>query len=90
MMTTDNVLDGNAAAGPLLEIFSVDLTAAHGRCDECGRVCALAETVLYNHAPGLVVRCTGCDAVLLRLVDNGTRAWLDLRGLSYLQIDRAQ
>ena len=88
MMTTDNVLDGNAAAGPLLEIFSVDLTAAHGRCDQCGRVCALAETVLYHRAPGLVVRCAGCDAVLLRLVDSGKHVWLDLRGLSYLQIDR--
>jgi NAD-dependent SIR2 family protein deacetylase len=88
MMITDNVLDGNAAAGPLLEIFSVDLTAAHGRCEKCGRVCALAETVLYDRAPGLVVRCAGCEAVLLRLVDSGSRLWLDLRGLSYLQIDR--
>jgi phage FluMu protein Com len=88
MIITDNVLDGNAAAGPLLEIFSVDLTAAHGRCEQCGRVCALAETVLYERAPGLVIRCAGCDAVLLRLVDSGTRVWLDLRGLSYLQIDR--
>jgi phage FluMu protein Com len=87
-MITDNVLDGNAAAGPLLEIFSVDLTAAHGRCEKCGRVCALAETVLYDRAPGLVVRCAGCEAVLLRLVDSGEHVWLDLRGLSYLQIDR--
>jgi hypothetical protein len=34
------------------------------------------------------VRCRGCDEVLLKLVDNGDRVWLDLRGLSYLEIAR--
>jgi hypothetical protein len=48
----------------------------------------LAETALYDRAPGLVVRCRGCDEVLLKLVDNGDRVWLDLRGLSYLEIAR--
>lgn len=88
MTGTANPLDGNAAAGPLLELFAVDLTAASGRCEHCGRVCVLAETVLYDRAPGLVVRCRGCDGVLLRLVDSGDRIWLDLRGLSYLEITR--
>lgn len=85
---TANPLDGNAAAGPLLELFSIDLTAASGRCDHCGRVSVLADTVLYDRAPGLVVRCRGCDGVLLKLVDSGERIWLDLRGLSYLEITR--
>jgi hypothetical protein len=44
---------------------------------------------LYARAPGIVLRCPGCDAVLLRLVqDPGPpgRTWLDLRGLAVLQV----
>ena len=40
---------------------------------------------MYASAPGTVARCAGCDAVLLRLVRGPGRAWLDLRGLAYLE-----
>jgi len=82
-------LDGNAAAGPLRELFAVDLTAAVGRCVGCGRTGAMGGVRVYAHAPGLVLRCPSCDAVLLRLVrDEGppVRTWLDLRGLTVLQV----
>jgi Family of unknown function (DUF6510) len=81
-------LDGNAAAGPLSEVFSIDLTAAKGRCDHCGAVGHVAEAVVYGDAPGLVVRCRSCEGVLLRLVENADRIWLDVRGLTYLEIER--
>ncbi|MDU0287802.1 DUF6510 family protein [Saccharothrix longispora] len=29
-------MDGNALAGPLAEVFAVDLTAARARCGSCG------------------------------------------------------
>jgi hypothetical protein len=83
--TTDRHLDGNAAAGRLREVFAVDVTAAHGQCVACGSVAPLAETRLYVDAPGLVLRCAGCDSVLLRLVSGGGRHWLDVRGLAYVQ-----
>jgi Family of unknown function (DUF6510) len=82
-------LDGNAIAGPLMEIFSIDLTSASGKCDHCGSVRHLAEAVVFMDAPGHVVRCRSCDGVLLRLVVSDDRMWLDVRGLSYLQIERA-
>jgi hypothetical protein len=34
--TTDNYLDGNAAAGELSKIFNMDFTAAEGQCAHCG------------------------------------------------------
>ena len=34
----DSVLDGNAAAGALREIFVADVTTAHIQCDACGSV----------------------------------------------------
>ena len=39
-----------------------------------------------DHAPGVVARCPTCEQVLMRLVRDPGRAWLDLRGLSYLQL----
>lgn len=80
-------LDGNAAAGDLRTIFAVDVTAATGQCAACGLTAPLGTAQLYNQAPGLVVRCTGCDSVLLRLVNAPGRAWLDVRGLRYLQLE---
>jgi hypothetical protein len=34
----------------------------------------------------MVARCPTCDAVLLRLVRGPDRAWLDLRGVTSLQL----
>jgi hypothetical protein len=79
-------LDGNAAAGELGEIFAVEVTTAAGRCAGCGRTAALADVHVYVQAPGMVARCPICDGVLYRLVRAPGRAWLDLRGLAYVQL----
>lgn len=79
-------LDGNAAAGDLATIFAVDVTAATGQCAGCGRAAPLGTALAYRDAPGLVLRCPGCDAVLLRVVSAPGRTWLDVRGLTYLQV----
>jgi ribosomal protein S27E len=86
-MTSSNLwTDGNALAGPLQDLFRVDLTTAIGRCTGCGRTAAMAEVRVFDHAPGVVARCPVCDQVLLRLVHGPGRAWLDARGLSRLQL----
>jgi Family of unknown function (DUF6510) len=83
---TQSFLDGNAAAGPLREVFAPDLTTAAGQCAGCGHVAVLAQARLYTRAPGIVARCTECDCVLLRLVTGTGRTWIDMRGLTYLQV----
>jgi hypothetical protein len=83
---TDLFTDGNALAGPLREIFAVEVTTATGRCVSCGRMDTIGGLRVYDHAPGMVARCPGCDAVVLRLVRGPGRAWLDLRGLVCLEI----
>lgn len=85
-MTAENFLDGNVAGGPLQAFFSVDITAAIGECDHCGQTGRIAETRVYLQAPGIVVRCRGCEGVLLRVVEGPGRAWLDMRGLRTLQV----
>jgi hypothetical protein len=83
---TDQYQDGNALAGPLREIFAVDLSAAIQRCVSCRRTGPVAELRVYRHAPGLVARCPGCDNVVLRLVRSPSAAWLDLTGTVCLKI----
>jgi hypothetical protein len=78
-------VDGNELAGAVSELFTADVTVARGQCVDCGRVAMVAEAHVYSSAPGLVARCPGCDAVLLRLVRGPGRAWLDLRGMTYLE-----
>jgi len=86
-MTGSNLwTDGNALAGHLHDVVRVDVTAAVGRCSGCGRTASMAEVRVFDHAPGVVARCPTCDQVLLRLVRGPGRAWLDLRGLTYLQL----
>jgi ribosomal protein S27E len=90
-MTSSNPRsDGNALAGPLGDLFRVDLTSAVGRCTNCGREGPMAEVRVFDHAPGVVARCPACDQVLLRLVQGPGRAWLDVRGLTYLQLPVAE
>jgi Family of unknown function (DUF6510) len=86
-MTSSNLwTDGTTLAGPLQDVFRVDVIAAIGRCTACGRTGPMAETRVFDRAPGVVARCPTCDQVLLRLVRGPGRAWLDLRGLVYLQL----
>lgn len=83
---TPPYLDGNELGGVLGEMFAVDVTAAHHQCANCGRPGVLAETRVYSQAPGLVARCPGCSEVIMRVVRGPGRAWLDLRGMTYLEI----
>jgi hypothetical protein len=80
------VLDGNAVGGLLGEIFALEVTGAGSRCDACGSVEPVGALRVYVHSPGVVVRCPHCDAVLLRVVRDHGRYWLDVRGLSYLEL----
>ena len=79
-------LDGNMLGGDLGEVFTMDITMAVGECASCGMTGTIAQTMVYADAPGLVARCPSCDAVMLRLARGPGRAWLDFRGITYLQL----
>ena len=79
-------LDGNTAAGEIGSLLAIDVTVARGACAGCGSVATLAQARMYGPAPGLVLRCSTCESVLLRVVQVADRAWLDLRGLAYLEV----
>jgi len=83
----DSFVDGNQMAGGLRELFAVDMTVARGRCASCGRVGMMAEARVFDqNGPGLVARCPACEAVLMRMVRAPDRVWLDMGGLTYLEV----
>ena len=77
-------LDGNAAAGLLGELFSVEATTALVTCAGCGATGAVGAVHVYAHGPGTVLRCPGCTAVLLRCARVRGRLVVDLRGVTTL------
>jgi hypothetical protein len=83
-------LDGNATAGVLADVFAFDVTTAQTTCLACGDTRPVAELHAYMRAPGMVLRCAGCEAVHVRLVRSADRAWLDLRGVAVLQLPIAE
>ena len=82
---TDRTLDGNAAAGPLAELFAIELTTIHSTCATCGRSALLGAHALYADAPALVLRCPTCSAVVLRYSTARGRLRLDVSGVSFLE-----
>jgi len=81
-------VDGNAAAGILSELFVPDLTAARAKCAGCGMTQTIGALLVYAHGMGTVVRCPGCDRVVLRLARTPTHVWLDATGATSIVIAR--
>jgi hypothetical protein len=69
MDTSDLLLDGNAVAGALGRAFAFDTTVARSTCDACGAAGPLGGAHVYAHAPGAVIRCASCEAVLMVVVE---------------------
>ncbi len=78
-------LDGNAIAGLLYDVFGVEMTTATGVCAACGAQGPVAEVQVYLRAPGVVVRCRHCQALLMCVVDVRGIKCVDLGGLSSLE-----
>ena len=86
---TYDYLDGNAAAGDLSRIFAINVTTAEARCANCGTTKRFAEAHLYMQCPGVVARCCVCEHVLLRMVNVRQHVFLDMRGMTYVNLDAA-
>jgi hypothetical protein len=80
----DFTLDGNAIGGMLMEVFGAEMTTAVGTCGSCGAVSQVAELAVYMPGLGTVVRCRGCDAVLMVFVRIHEITCVDLEGLASL------
>jgi Zn finger protein HypA/HybF involved in hydrogenase expression len=79
------MLDGNAVAGLLQEVFAVEMTTALGTCGNCGGADAVGAMHVYRGA-GIVMRCPHCDNALVRIVKDDRRVWIGFQGVRTLQV----
>jgi Family of unknown function (DUF6510) len=83
--SSEHVLDGNASAGLLQQIFVLDITTAQIECQVCGTTGAVGSLRLYAASMGAVLRCTHCDGMLMRAVHTPYGHWLEMPGVRYLR-----
>jgi hypothetical protein len=83
------MLDANAAAGLLYEIFGTEMTASPTECAHCGQEGEIGTLLTFTHGPGIVLRCPGCESVILRIVQTPDAIYLDARGAVYLRLARS-
>lgn len=79
-------IDGNAAAGILSELFVPDLTVARAKCAGCGATRTIGVLHVYAHGMGTVMRCPGCDGVVLRIARTPNHVWLDATGATSIAV----
>ena len=80
------MLDANAVAGDLAELFGFEMTAAMHRCAHCGNVGAMGTLLAWTHGPGVTLRCSICRDVVVRIVRTPSRTLIDVSGAAYLEI----
>ncbi|MDT0143683.1 DUF6510 family protein [Microbacterium sp. PRC9] len=66
-----SVVDGNAAAGLLWDVFGTDVTALVGVCGGCGDAAPLAEAVVEIDETAAIVRCRSCTHTLFTVLRDG-------------------
>ena len=79
------MLDGNAVAGLLQEVFAVEMTTAIGTCGGCGATDAVGAAHVFRGA-GIVLRCPHCDNALVKIVRDDTRVWIGFPGVRTLEV----
>ncbi len=87
-MNRELMLDGNAVAGILYEIFGAEMTASTTECAHCGNVGAVGGLLAFTQGPGAVLRCPACESIMLRVVQTPGAIYLDARGAAYLRVER--
>jgi uncharacterized protein DUF6510 len=82
------MLDANATAGLLYEIFGTEMTASPMECATCGYESEVGDLLAFTQGPGVVLRCSTCENVVLRIVQTPEAIYLDARGAVYLRLAR--
>jgi hypothetical protein len=86
MDETNLMVDGNAVAGILGEVFVHEMTSARVACKACGEIEPIGAEHAYTQAPGIVLRCCHCEEVLLVITQRGGRYLLGFKESKWLQI----
>jgi hypothetical protein len=80
------MVDGNALAGVLGEVFVHEMTSARVACAGCGEIEPIGAEHLYMQGPGAVLRCCHCEAALFVVTQRDGKHLLGFEGLRWLEI----
>jgi hypothetical protein len=86
--TLSLMLDGNALAGVLYELFDTEMTSTPVECASCGRVGELGSLWAFTESPGYVLGCPDCQKIVIRMTVTPEQFYLDARGAAYLRIPK--
>ena len=83
----EHTLDANAVAGLLHEVFGTEMTARDSQCLHCGNKAQVGTFRVYDmHGPGVVLRCSTCTEIVIRIVRRPDGAFLvDAAGVTYTE-----
>ena len=81
----ETMLDGNAVAGLLQDMFVVDMTLAMAMCAGCGTPSPIGATHVYRGA-GYVLRCPYCEQAMVTLVEGDQGVMVGFPGIRMLQM----
>jgi len=84
------MLDANATAGLLYEIFGTEMTASPTECAHCGNEGEIGTLLAFTQGPGVILRCSTCENIVLRIVQTPDEIILDARGAVYLRLAQAK
>jgi len=87
-MNTALMVDGNAVAGELEQIFGRDMTMAMTKCAACAADAALGALLAFTRGPGAVLRCPACKAAIVRIVETPAAFYVEARGATYMRFAR--
>ncbi len=87
-MNRELMLDANAVAGMMQEIFGVEMTASPTECAHCGAEGEVGTLLAFTQAPGIVLRCPNCENVVVRITRTPDAYYIDARGAVYLRLAR--
>ena len=79
------MLDGNAVAGVLQELFAFEVTTGVGMCNACGAADPVGALHVFRGA-GIVMCCPHCDNALLTIVEGDGRMWVGFSGVRALEV----
>ena len=79
------MLDGNAVAGLLQEVFAVEMTTATVTCNGCGATGPVGALHVFRGA-GIVMRCPHCDNALVTIVEGDRGVWMGFAGARTLLV----
>ena len=79
------MVDGNAIAGLLREVFAVEMTTAILTCAGCSAREPVGASHVFRGA-AVVVRCRHCEQALMTIVKDDTRVRIGFIGVRSLEV----